>query len=322
MSAVVCAALAACGGGGSEGPSGTSTPWEVLEDGHRDGLLLSVWGSGPGDVWAVGGREGRTLILRGGERISPIEAPGNDTAWWVCGLGDAAVAVVGASGMAMLDRGQGLELLDLGMTGILYGCWGTGPDDWWVVGGDRETGEPQLAHVSGGTAQGPDLGPLVPQLPPVLYKIWGVDDWLWVVGDDGVALTRDPGGQWSLERLGESGAPLFTVHGRSATDVWAVGGTGAGEVWRWDGQRWTDTGPPAGAGLSGVFADEAGSTWVSGMFGRMLRYDPDGGWSAEDPATSDTLHAVWADDAGAVWAAGGNVEEPSAAAWRGVVVRR
>lgn len=316
--------LLACGCG-DESVDEPPVPWTVVEDGHRDGLLLSVWGRDPGDLWAVGGRQGRTLILRGdAERLAPIAAPGDATAWWVCGLGDGAVAVVGGGGMALVDAGEGLVAKELGLTGVLYGCWGTGVDDWWVVGGDRATGEPQLAHVSGDDVQAPhtELGVLAAQLPPTLYKVWGVDGWVFVVGDEGVAMTRSPEGDWSLERLGESGAPLFTVHGRSADDIWAVGGTGGGQAWRWDGLRWADARPPAGGGLSGVFVDNVGAAWVSGLFGRLLRHDASGGWEVEDAATGQTLHAVWADDEGTVWAVGGNVEEPAQAAWRGVVVRR
>ena len=294
-------------------------------DGHRDGLALSVWGRGPEDVWAVGGRQGLALVLRGGpERLSPIAAPGAEAAWWVCGLGDEAVAVVGGGGMAMVDSGEGLVALDLGLTGRLYGCWGTGADDWWVVGGDRATGEPQLAHVIGGVATAPhaELGALASQLPPTLYKVWGVGEQLFVVGDEGVVMRRSAAGQWTLQRLGESRAPLFTVHGRAVDDVWAVGGAGRGEAWRWDGRQWSDAQAPAGAGLSGVFVDDAGVAWISGMFGRLIRHDPAGGWSEEEPSTTETLHAVWADGVGGVWAVGGNVEETDSSRWRGVVVRR
>jgi hypothetical protein len=308
---------AGCGGGEESTPD--ETTWRVVEDGHRDGLLLSVWGRGPNDLWAVGGRGDRTLVLRGGPRLTQIEAPGGAAAWWVCGLGSEGVAVVGADGLVLVDTGEGLVPHDLGVTGTLYGCWGSGVDDWWVVGGDRSTGEAQLAHIGPDGVRAPDIGALAPQLPAVLYKVWGAGGWLFVVGDEGTVLTRDPEGLWSLEHLGQ--APLFTVHGTGPQDVWAVGGGATGEVWRWDGSSWSDARPPEGAGLSGVFADSSGDTWVSGTFGRMLHHDG-GGWTEEDPATVQTLHAVWSDGAGGVWSVGGNVEETSDASWRGVVVKR
>ncbi len=315
-------ALAACG---ESAPAEEVEPaWEVLEDGHPGGLLLSVGGHGPDDVWAVGGRPGETLVLRGSadaDRLSRIAAPGTEPAWWVCALGDDATAIVGEGGMVLVDRGEGLTALDAGLSGTLYGCWGTGPDDFWIVGGDVLNGPAELTHIGADGPSAPDLGALVPQLPNVLYKVWGIDDHLWVVGDAGTVLSRDTDGGWELEKLDD--APIFTVHGRSATDVWAVGGRGLARAWRWDGAAWTADAPEDTPGLSGVCMPHADddAVWATGAFGTLVRRRG-GAWQAQEAGVADTLHAVWGDGGDRLWAVGGNLEDPNPASWRGVVVRR
>ena len=310
-------AMPGCGG---DGGGGGASPWTVVQEGHRDGLLLSVRGRGPDDVWAVGGRRDQSLVMRGdGDRLSPIASPGQATAWWVCDLGDDATAVVGDGGMVLLDRGEGLVAQDFGLEGTLYGCFGEAVDDWWIVGGDRARGTPELVHVTAAGAAAPDLHLPLGDLPTVFYKVWGAQGRLWFVGDQGGVLTRSPAGEWAMQRLGAS--PLFTVHGAGPDDVWAVGGTADAKAWHWDGSSWVDASPHDRAGLSGVFVEADGSVWASGMFGLLMRREGER-WADEDSPTDQTLHAVWADGAGGVWAVGGNVEDPNQANWRGVALRR
>lgn len=316
---IAAAALAAAFGGCAAEPEGPER-WGMLLDGHPGGLLLSVWGRSPDDVWVVGGRPGRTEVLRGDRGgLSPIDNPGTDTAWWVCGLGEAT-GVVGAGGLVMIERGDGLERLDLGLEGTLFGCFGAGPDDFWVVGGEPLTGPPQLAHVGPEGAVAPDLGPIVPSLPTALYKVWGAGGQLFVVGLDGALLTRSADGAWQLETVG-GGRPLFTVAGTGPEDVWAVGGRAYGLVVHWDGATWSDATPMRSASLTGVWAGRDGTLLACGSTGTIIARRQDD-WELVEAPTSLSLHAVWGDGQGGAWAVGGNVEEADPANWRGVVVTR
>ena len=61
----------ACGSGG---PDPADATWE-LDHAEADGALVSVWGSGPNDVWAAGGQAGEGE-RRQRQRRRPHRPPG------------------------------------------------------------------------------------------------------------------------------------------------------------------------------------------------------------------------------------------------------
>jgi hypothetical protein len=268
----------------------------------------------------VGGRSGATLILHGDrDGIFPVENPGEELAWWVCGLGDA-LGVVGAKGMVLLDSGRGFEAVDSGLDGTLFGCWGTGPEDFWVVGGDQAAGPAELTHFGPDGPEAPHLGALVPRLPKVLYKMWGTADLAVVVGDLGRALVRDAAGEWSLEQVpGEE--PMFTVTGRGRDEVWAVGGRSAGRALRRGPEGWEDRSPVGAPGLFGVWTAPGQPLLAAGQAGAILEHRG-GEWLAAAPLTNDTLHSIWGDSEGGAWAVGGNMTGVDGSKRHGVVLVR
>lgn len=305
---LLCLLIAVVGCDGTVRPPDSERHWRELQGNVEDGLLLSVWGANAQDVWVVGGRPGKTLVLRGNQaRLQEITNPGAAMAWWVCGLGDR-VAVVGEEGLLMTQTDTGeFEVMDVGIESTLYGCWGSSVDDFWVVGGDPLNGPAELAHVKNGQAIAPDLGPLVSELPRVLFKMIGIDGNLLIVGGDGSLLRRNVQGDWELSRIAHPSIPLFTISGLSAEDVWAVGGLGTAVAVHFDGAQWQDASPQLLPNLFGVSAlhDEVVVVGSSGALAERRGGD----WSVIDTFSEDTFHGAWLDGEGGGWAVGGNVLE-------------
>ena len=232
--------LGACGGGGaSPGPEHT---WSLaLHD--LDEALLSVWIGAHDDAIVVGGVEDRGMILTldddaWHEQLLP---PGVPLLWGVWALPGGVAIAAGEDGV-VLRRDEDLwirqpteELVPIGTR--LFGAWGSGPDDIWVVGGSlRGVADPGVVlHWDGVTwSRDPD-----PELARGLrFKVWGAaaDD-VFVVGEEGFVSHWD-GAAWSTQETGVTGR-LLAVRGRNGDDVFAVGGDEGGVIAHWDGAAWS-----------------------------------------------------------------------------------
>jgi hypothetical protein len=310
--------IAALGCDGTEPSLPQERSWHALEESYQEGLLLSVWGAAADDVWVVGGRPGKTVVLHGDQsRLDEIENPGTAMAWWVCGLGDR-IAIVGEQGLAMVEGNDGeLALLDLDIDATLYGCWGHSIDDFWVVGGDPLAGPAQLAHVQHGQAIAPDLGPALSDLPRVFFKVIGIEQELFIVGGDGTLLHRTASGDWELTRIASRSVSLFTVSGTGLDDIWAVGGLGNAVAVHFDGAAWNDESPELLPNLFGV-SSRQGECVVAGASGALAERLGDT-WQVIDTFSEDAFHSAWLDGEGGAWAVGGNVLEQDPSQRHGVI---
>ncbi len=308
------ALLGACAESGSH-PSVVRNEWQV-EYQHADGALMSIWGTESGEVWAVGGQAGRGLILErrdGAWQPAPVAAHG--LLWWVYGFGRDDVYAVGEQGVALHNDGSGWRPVPVAWGGTplsdrtLYGLWGASGDDVWAVGGDPNGGQ---AVVLRGNREGlsPVDGIPAALLPSALFKIYGftADD-VFAVGTAGTVL-RWSGGVWTRDEVPTDKA-LTSLWGRSATDVYAVGGVDQGVVLHYDGTRWgvVDTVEP-GPGLFGVFTAPGQPVVAVGGGPRVVEMAGPG--RVEEPwvpvESFDTvLHSVWGDGSSALWAVGGSL---------------
>jgi hypothetical protein len=270
------------GDGGSGGGEPSEPAWRVVfDDGALDRALLSIWGTSSTDVFAVGGPLGNdgfdALALHfDGQAWTDLQPGGADSFWWVHGLSSTDVWMVGENGRIAHYDGTAFEEHESGTTATLWGAIAFAADDAWAVGGmpgGEATGPDDVVLHWDGTAWEPVVLPGEP-LSRALFKIWGTSsDDLFVVGEYGAIWHRD-GAEWILESEPPvATGNLTTVHGCSATDVYAVGGRDLLIV--------------GGGGL------------------KQRRVD--GAWSddfTEDP--HGDLHGVWVDETGAFWAAGGD----------------
>lgn len=297
--------IAACAGGAAD----DGTTWSVSHT-EANGALLSVWGSAPDDVWAAGGQADRGLILHNdGAGWSPVAIDAPAMLTWVYGFTAEDIYAVGNQGLAFHYDGSAWTRIDTGTDLPLYGVWGSSGDDVWIVGGDPSVAT-GAAVVLRGSGEAFERVAVPAELAPnALYKAYGfaADDFI-AVGTGGTVL-RFSGGDWWREPT-PTEEPLFSLWGRGADDVYAVGGTASGELLHYDGATWTRAHEAVQDGLSGVFTTDDSPAIAVGMYSYVLEVEPDGSdVEPEMPALDPVpfLHGVWGDGAGTTYAAGGDL---------------
>ncbi len=309
----------ACGAAGDD-LEGT---WAV--DHMVDGAaVVSVWGSGPDDVWAAGGTTERGVVLHGdGEAWTELDTGATSFLWWVYGFAADDVYAVGERGLILHYDGASWQRVESGTELTLYGVWGASGDDVWIVGGDPAAAGSAVVLRGHGSSFGA-VDDLPSELSPrALFKAYGyaADDVI-LVGSEGAVLRWDGTG-WRRDAVPTS-EPLFSLWGRGEDDLFAVGGWTSGTVLHFGGDRWTEIAGAAGAGLSGVFTAPDSPTIAVGAEAYVLEILPDG--TQIEPAVPDlapltAFHGVWGDSAGTTYAVGGDLfaaDGPS----DGVIMRR
>ena len=320
---------AGAGSGGAEpgagGGGAGAAAWQVvLDQGDLDGVVLSAWGSGPGDVYAVGGPLGNSgveslVVHFDGESFRRLTPGGAETYWWVGGSGADDVWMVGEEGRITRWDGAMFTEHASGTSATLFGVWAAAPDRAWAVGGTpgHGPGEDDVVLRWDGASWAPEALPGAP-LGRALFKVWGAsEDDLYVVGEAGV-MWRRQGGAWALLPA-LTDKTLFTVAGCSASEVYAVGGQ---SVLRSNGQGFVKEEITPSNAVNGVACGPAGSALLVGVAGMKQRL-VGGQWLDDFVAMPwDDLHGAWADGQGAFWAVGGDFyTQPGAGPRRGVVAR-
>lgn len=302
--------------------------WHIVFDaGALDRAVLSVWGTGASDVFAVGGPLGNgqeTLALHyDGASWTELHPGGTETYWWVYGSGPSDVWMVGENGRISHWDGEAFVEHASGTTATLWGVWSAGKDDAWAVGGTPEggTGKPNdvVLHWNGTSWQPISLPKDV--VGRSLYKVWGTSsNDLYVVGEFGT-IWHKKGTTWVLESNPPlASGTLFTVAGSSSTDIYAVGNF---DVLHSDGTNWEKRAVDLTGAVNGVTTKKLGEVAIVGFGGLKQRF-VDGAWVDDFIAEPHgDLHAVWADDTGAYWAVGGNFVAPMSpgASRQGIVAR-
>ena len=298
----------------------------VLDETTLDRAVLSVWGSSPTNVFAVGGALGNgqeSLVLHyDGKAWKELHPGGTETYWWVGGSGPNDVWMVGENGRATHWDGSVFQEHASGVMATLWGVWAASPTDVWFVGGTPEGGPAKpndiVLHWDG---QGFTNVTLPKALGRSFYKVWGTSsDDLYVVGE-AATIWHKKGPDWILESDPPlASSTLFTVAGSSSTDVYAVGNV---DVLHSNGTMWEKVPVQLTGSVNGVAVSANGDAAIVGFGGLKQRF-ANGEWVDDflsEPYAD--LHAVWADGLGAYWAVGGNfIGQPSpGASRRGIVAR-
>lgn len=323
--ALTCLAMAALGGPGcgDSGPDPVATPldWQSVVDEYDYGAIVSGWAGGPDDVWVVGGELQRSVVLHYDGTAWEARDPGLDEPlWWVHGFPGGPVFVAGDHGAIARWDGSAWEIMDSGAPGTLfYGIWGASPDDMWAVGGPTQTPvgdvEPEgdvVLHYDGSAWERVEIQALLDKPDSQgknLFKVWGASaSEVFIVGDSGIALHYD-GTAWERVETGVGNQPLFTVTGRSADDVYAVGGLATAVLVHWDGTAWSEiTLPPAAPSvIQGVWTAPDEALYLGGWYGFTASLDVDDTWNVVENDTPLAYHAVFGDGAGNLWAVGGDI---------------
>ena len=293
--------------------------WSEAVDTDGLGALSGVWGSGPDDVWIVGGAPGRADVLHyDGLTWEPEQVPADDLLVWVFGFGPDEVWSVGQSGNVVRRTPSGWERLDAGTDQDLWGIWGNAPDDLWIVGGAIDSGDPLILHWDGAGFTREPLDPSQNDRGArSLFKVYGHAGAVFAVGQGGLVVERVDG-VWTQRSTGAEADEDFVSLWGDADGLTAVGGRSSAQLSRLDGGAWNTWTPPGMPGLNAVTVTAEGTVLVGGTAGFVGRLDGES-LLREDPpvGTSHDIHAMWNDGDGTTWAVGGRFYEPyEGTAWR------
>lgn len=327
-SLVVCGVLGLGGCDGGDGDQApTPTVFHAVTDDDDAGAFYAVWSASPSDVWVVGGEAGKPLVRHfDGSAWSRRDPPLKAKLRWVHGDGAGKVLVVGDGGQAALWDGAAWTAMPTQHAkATLWGCWLAADGQAWTVGGvdgasaATDTTDTLLLLHHDPTSHNAEPWALVPlearatwptSAESRLFKVWrdASTGRMFAVGGRAVAATTDSAGAWSTELIDGSGAPLFTVHGRSASDVWAVGGQIGVALVHYDGSAWSSVAPPDDAPfvVQGVAVRPDGVVDLAGATGYTARRTKAGAWISSTIETNANLHGIH-HDGKRLWTVGGDI---------------
>jgi hypothetical protein len=297
--------------------------WTVPTFGGGDlfnGIYFGVWGSGPADVWAVGGGGvishstglDWTFSTSGtGVDLRAVWGSGPGDVWAV---GDGAILRWNGAVWSIVVGGPAAPLT----TQSLLRVWGTGPDDVWTVGsGNTQFGVPSAVLHWNGTAW--SVVTSAAQVP-VLASGWSTSSSdIWFVGaavggGGGVVRLNGPSGTPLALGAPLSSTNLSDVWGSGPDDVWVVGGNPngplgeGGSILHWDGSSWSV--PPVSFAIAIYYAPFLTTIWGSGRDdvwaaggGWLLHWDG-ATWSRVQIPGVAMITRVWGSRPNDVWAVG------------------
>jgi hypothetical protein len=191
-----------------------TTGWALVPSGTTQ-ALSGVWGTVGMDVWVVG--QGKTALHWTGSALEPVTGGLDGDLLQVTGVHADELWAVGPGGSVYRGSFKGWMKQEHGLTqATLYAVSAPSSSDVWAMGAG-------IALHFDGTSWSAYGG-----APSPAFGVYGAaKDDVWAVGP---ALGRGPVGHW--DGLAWSAVPvpstanLRSVHGTSATDLWAVGTLG------------------------------------------------------------------------------------------------
>jgi hypothetical protein len=322
---VLCVVLGGCA---EEADDPTWTIASELDE--SVGALLSVWGTSPDDLRAVGGQiesvgdpgVGAMLQRNGGAWDRVTLPPDTPVLNWIHGAGGRTWAVGNAGAVVRSDDGGSTWTRDDAPVDVpLWGVFAFGPDDAWAVGGDAFDfeGTAVIVRYTAGAWESVPM-PALDRQSWALFKVWasGPSD-VHAVGLRGVILHYD-GNAWA-QVASDTRADLISLWGTGADEIVAVGGRDAGTIVRWDGNAWTSTIVSVIPGLNGVWMDANGDAVLAGNRGTLAELaasslEPE---ILDTPPRFDVLHAAFGlERTRERWSVGGTIL--GSPPWTGIVM--
>lgn len=306
--------------GGSSGAT-----WTEAFDTSSAGALSGVWGTGPDDIFIVGGTDTRGEVYHfDGSAWTGMEVPATiKLLVWSFGFAPDDVYSVGVEGSMMHWDGASWTAIETGTDADLWGVWGTSGSDLWVVGGIPDTGgdcgtegvddqKTCIWHWDGsslspvGISEGEnDRG------ATSMFKVWGIGSKLFAVGQRGLILQHD-GSTWTRISGGsEANDDFVSLWGPSEDNIVAVGGRSGARIAHYDGSAWETVAPSGYGGLNAVSMIEDDLAVIGGIYGMVGTYTPSTGAIVEEgPLAGGDMHAIWGDGQGRYYVVGGHFTEP------------
>lgn len=328
--AAVLLAIVVAVGCSDDGSPATAKPvvWHAVASDDDAGAFYGVWSASPNDVWIVGGEASKAVVRHfDGSTWSRRDPPLQQKLRWVHGDGAGSVIVVGDGGSAALWKNGAWAAIPTGHDqAVLWGAWLAADGQAWAVGGVEgaanagDTSDTLLLLHHDPTTHDVHPWKLVP-LPnragwpksaeSRLFKIWRdtPSGQFFAVGGGSLAMRTDSAGAWQAGVADPSGASLFTVHGRSANDVWAIGGLFGALIVHFDGSAWHEVEAPSDAPLlvQGIAVQPDGVVDIAGAAGFTARRSTKGVWTSSVIETTANLHGI-RHDGTRTWAVGGDIQ--------------
>ncbi|MFQ5411808.1 MAG: hypothetical protein ACE5EC_05905 [Phycisphaerae bacterium] len=320
-----------------------NTPMDKTDDA---GALSSVWGSGPDDVFVVGGTlcsqtqppdpscpvvppfclpDKAVIYHYDGSTWKQMSVPNGTLGLvWIFGFSPTDVFAVGKCGAMIHYDGMtwsSIALPDsLKINGLffpdLWGIWGQSRDTVWIVGGLCGLLQPVLIHFNANTNTFTKVDPFPDtnsRDPCQLLKVWGIGSKTFAVGENGVILEHQGGMNWVIQSPGQAVSEKFvSLWGTSESNIVASGGQSKRYIGHYDGSSWSTYKQLDQAGLNAVYMDknEPNMAIVGGLGGFLGRYDPATNELVMEHTAPIDIHAVWGDGNGRYYAVGATFLSP------------
>jgi hypothetical protein len=256
--------------------------WTVAEIPEVASDLRSVWGSGPNDVYAVGGPT--VLHWNGTEWSATTRAiAGNPDLNLLAVWGSGPADVYAGGGSRMFHwNGQRWDMHDFSSpVGPILDIWGSGPSDVYAVGGLH------IEHWDGTSWS---------ELEPGTFQsIWGSgpsDVWA-VGGRDAPGTVHWDGTAWSPVTLAVDGGrgTRTRVWGRGPNDVYFAGG--AVGIDHWDGASWSTLDPGSALDIAALWGTGSRDLVALSTDGTLATWDGDR-WTLTSPVqTGQYFYDLW-----------------------------
>ncbi|MEO0603271.1 MAG: hypothetical protein AAF211_17665, partial [Myxococcota bacterium] len=289
--------------------------WEEAFEVGDETALSGVWGSGPDDVYMVGGDETRGAVYHfdGTDWVEDDTIATEDLLVWVFGFGADDVWIVGETGTVLRGSVGDWSPVDVGTAEPLWGVWGAAPDDLWIVGGSPLGDAPVLLHWDGASITPATLAPEQNDRKAVaLFKVWGIDGRTFAVGQNGLIIELQ-GEEWVQMPAGaDANDDFVSLWGTSGDRIVAVGGRSSARIATFDGTAWTTLASSTTPGLNAVALVSPEEVVIGGINGWVGRYDPDSGELTGENVVDGVsdVHAAWFDGADTTWGVSGRFTEP------------
>lgn len=305
-------------------PLSGAAAWSVLAVCREPGELLAVGGTSWHDVWVVGA--GGTILHFDGCAWAPVPSGTSEELWWVHAFEGGNAVVSGAAGTLLkVDLTGAPVAFETGTSSVLFGVWGSSPDDLWSVGFEPLGGGAVILHVRDG--QVATVPVPVPDGATIAapFKVSGSGSGdVWIVGRDDLVLHYDGEGLKSKPTGAGSDGDWVTVAMSGGRPLLVGGASNARVAERSaDGTNWQVTAPELVPALQGVCVSPDGRRWATGVAATILKDAPEGQWAFDEDAPLDLFspfdppvagcaqptpdyHACWVDDRGGLYVVGGN----------------
>jgi hypothetical protein len=261
--------------------------------------LMSIWGSGSSDVWAVGASG--TIVHYDGKTWSVSPSGTTKRLSSVAGSAPNDVWAVGEAGTILRFDGKSWSPADIASERTYLNVASAGPRHAYVAGLDDDEGILRHNRVEDEKTW---ENMRVPSASSI-WRIWaGIPNQVWLVGND-----ADSGGSGivlrgygkKFERVKFEGGGIRGIFGTASNDIWVS--TYDGHLQHWDDNVWTPVKDAPNGRLLGLWGANKSDVWAVGFDGLIVHYDGKK-WTRVPTHTKEILWSIWGSSSNDVWVAG------------------